>query len=77
MEKPFQEDEISELPQIDQNDEFRGSLQDLDRIVKEIDISNIIQQEEDDDAEEESISKDDEEKLLSDDIDSDEFVEED
>jgi len=39
-----------------------------------MDVSNIVQQEKDNDAEEDSISEDDEEKLLSDDIDSDEFV---
>ena len=76
MEELFQEDDIPEPPQIDQNEDFRDTLQDFDGIVEEIDISNVVH-EEDDDVEEEFISEDDEKKLLSDDIDSDEYVQED
>ena len=77
MEEPFQKDDISEPLQIDQNEDLRGTLQDFDGIIKEIDISNVVQEEEDNDVEEEFISEDDEKELLSDDIDSDEYVQDD
>ena len=74
MEESFQEDDILEPAQIDQNEDLRGILQDFDGIVEEIDISNVVQEKEDDDVEEAFISENDDEELLSDDIDSDEYI---